>query len=146
MKTKLILFTLLAGGLLHAQLPDAEGYKKEIIIKPLLKTTVTSAGQPIVYPQTDSPEVTAVLVEIPPGAETGWHKHPFPCFAYVISGSLDVDIEGGKTHHFTDGQALAESINLLHNGRNTGTEPVRLVMFAMGEKAKAFTERASGQP
>ncbi|MFZ4683693.1 MAG: hypothetical protein ACOYMS_14395 [Terrimicrobiaceae bacterium] len=37
---------------------------------------------------------------------------------------------------------MAESINVLHNGTNKGTEPVKLVMFVMGEKEKPFTERA----
>jgi hypothetical protein len=63
-----------------AQSNEAEGYQKQVQVTPLLKTTVTSAGQPIAYPQIIDPEVTVLLVEIPPGTETGWHKHPFPCY------------------------------------------------------------------
>jgi len=133
---------LLAVTFLRAEPDSSEGYKKEIQVIPLLRTLTTVAGQPIVYPKTDEPQVTAVQVEIPPGAQTGWHKHPFPCFAYILSGALEVEMEGGKTVHLTAGQAMAESINFLHNGTNKGTEPVRLVMFVMGEKEKPFTERA----
>ena len=135
-------FARLSGGEPGA----AEGYRKEIQIAPLLRATTDAAGQPMAYPQTDQPQVTAVMVEIPPGAQTGWHKHPFPCFAYVLSGSLTVEMEGGRVHELTAGQAVAESVNVMHNGKNTGTEPVKLVMFVMGETGKPFTERAPQQP
>ena len=36
---------------------------------------------------------------------------------------------------------MAESINVMHNGTNKGIEPVKLVLFVMGEKEKPFTER-----
>jgi quercetin dioxygenase-like cupin family protein len=120
-----------------------DGYRREIQIQPLLRTTTDAAGQPLLYPQTDQPQITAVMVEIPPGAQTGWHKHPYPCMAYVLSGSLSVEMEDGKIHEITAGQALAESVNVLHNGKNTGTEPVKLVMFVMGAKDKPFTVKAA---
>ena len=119
------------------------GYSREIKIQPLMRTTTDAAGQPIAYPQTDQPQLTGVMVEIPPGAQTGWHKHPYPCVAYILSGSLTVEMEGGQVHQITAGQALAESVNVMHNGKNTGSEPVKLIMFVMGEKEKPFTIKAS---
>lgn len=116
-----------------------EGYKPVIKVTPLLRETTTTAGQPIVYPTTDNPEITAVRVIIPPGAETGWHKHPFPCYGYILSGDLTVEMEGRDPVHLKGGQALVESVNVLHNGRNTGTEPVELVMIVTGEKNLPFT-------
>ena len=134
---------LLAAALfLHGQSSGGEGYRREIRITPLLRTTTTASGQPIAYPQVAQPEVISVLVEIPPGAETGWHRHPVPCYAYILSGSLSVEIEGGKTNVLTAGQALAETVQTLHNGKNKGTEPVKLVMFVTGEKGAPFTIRA----
>ena len=135
----LLLLTIFATSPVCAQ--SNEGYQKQVQVTPLLKTSVTSAGQPIAYPHIADPEVTGLLVEIPPGTETGWHKHPFPCYAYMLSGELIVDFEGGETNHFSAGQAFAEGVNLLHNGRNIGTEPVSLIMFVTGEKDEPFTER-----
>jgi quercetin dioxygenase-like cupin family protein len=135
----LLLLTILVTLPVYAQSNEAEGYQKQVQVTPLLKATVTSAGQPIAYPQIIDPEVTVLLVEIPPGTETGWHKHPFPCYAYILSGELSVDFEGGQTNHFTAGQAFAEGVNLRHNGKNIGMEPVRLVLFVTGEKDKPFT-------
>jgi quercetin dioxygenase-like cupin family protein len=139
---KILLYLVLLGGsatFLGAAPEASEGYKPVIQVTPLLRASTTAADQPIVYPQTSDPEVTAVRVKIPPGAETGWHKHPFPCYGYILSGELTVEIEGGKVNNLTAGQALIESVNVLHNGRNTGKEPVELVMFVTGEKAKPFT-------
>jgi quercetin dioxygenase-like cupin family protein len=119
------------------------GYAQAIKATPLLRTTTTSAGQPIVYPKTENPEVTALLVEIPPGAETGWHRHPFPCYGYILSGALTVEFEGGATHSYKAGDALAEAVNVLHNGRNSGADPVKLVMFVTGEKGQPFTVKAA---
>ena len=136
-----LILILLATAAARAQTKGTEGYKKQVQVTPLLQATTTSAGQPIAYPNTADPEVTAVLVEIPGGAETGWHEHPFPCYAYVVSGEIFVDVQGGATNRFTAGQALVESVNMLHNGRNPGPEPARLVMFVMGEKGKPFTVR-----
>jgi quercetin dioxygenase-like cupin family protein len=134
---------ILAAAAVCAQLNEAEGYKKQVQVTPLLRATTTSAGQPIVYPNTSDPEVTAILVEIPAGGETGWHRHPYPCYGYILSGEIFVDVQGGATNHFTAGQALVESVNMLHNGRNPGPEPVRLVMFVTGEKGQPFTVRES---
>jgi quercetin dioxygenase-like cupin family protein len=139
----ILILMILATAPARAQTTEAEGYKKQVQITPLLRATTTSAGQPIVYPNTADPEVTAVLVEIPGGAETGWHKHPYPCYAYVLSGEIFVEVQGGTINQFTAGQAFAESVNTFHNGRNSGPEPVRLVMFVTGEKGEPFTVRES---
>jgi len=134
---------LFLGAIRAGAQEASDGYRREIQIQPLLRTTTDAAGQPLVYPRTDQPQITSVMVEIPPGAQTGWHKHPYPCVAYILSGSLSVEMEGGKVHEISAGQSLAESVNVLHNGRNTGTESVKLVMFVIGEKDKPFTVKAS---
>jgi quercetin dioxygenase-like cupin family protein len=81
-------------------------------------------------------------VEIPPGKETGWHKHPMPGYAYVLSGTLTIAIEDGQHFQFEAGKAFVEVIHTLHNGKNLGTEPVKLVVFFPGEAGRPFTIRA----
>ncbi len=144
MKRLVVALAMVAGWSLPGKAdPDvAGGYRPTIKVTPLLQTTTTAAGQPIVYPQVTNPQVTAVRVEIPPGAETGWHRHPYPCYGYILSGQLSVEMEGGKTESLEAGQALVEVVNRLHNGRNEGSEPVTLVMFVTGEKGHPFTVKA----
>ena len=63
-------------------------------------------------------------VEIPLGRETGWHTHPVPSFAYVISGTLTVASKDGRQLRFTASQCLAESVDVLHDGKTLGATPV----------------------
>jgi len=132
---------LLVAGLQLATGHEPEGYSHQIQVTPILKTSVTASGEKIAYPKTNSPQVTAVKVVIPPGAETGWHEHPYPCYAYILSGTLTVEIRGQKPRVLHPGDALVETVNTLHNGTNKGREPVRLVMFVTGETGKPFTIR-----
>ena len=102
--------------------------------KIILETEKMSNGEPIDYQDTDHPRVTVMTVNIAPGAKTGWHSHPMPVYAYVMSGRLTVQIEGGKTTEFKKGEAIIEVVNLRHNGINRGKIPVKLVVFYLGGK------------
>jgi quercetin dioxygenase-like cupin family protein len=99
----------------------------------ILKTTSTTGNYPVRYLNTQSPEITVMKVEIKPGAETGWHIHPVPLYAYVLEGNLTVEVKGGNTYHFNAGDAIVEVVNIPHNGKNLGTIPVVLIVFYTGE-------------
>lgn len=122
----------LIGLLLTVPAGFSADYSSGVTAKVLTKTTVTGNGQKISYPQTEKAEVTAMTVELAPGAETGWHKHPVPVYAYVVSGNLTVELEDHKQLAFKAGDAIIEVVNTLHNGRNSGSEPVRLAVFYLG--------------
>ena len=126
-------YVMLVGLFLIIVLPAiAADYSSGVTSKVLSKTTVTGNGQKISYPLTDRAEVTAMTVDLAPGSETGWHKHPVPVYAYVVSGSLSVELEDGKLLSFSAGEAIIEVVNTLHNGRNSGTVPVKLAVFYLG--------------
>ncbi len=109
-----------------------------IIVTPLIKTTQSWDGKPIVYP-TGQAEITGLLIEIAPGKETGWHEHPVPSFAWIISGTLEVTRKEGQVVRLKAGDALAEVIDTLHNGRNVGSDAVKLVVFYTGAVGKPLT-------
>lgn len=109
-----------------------------VTVMPLLKTTQSWDGKPIVYP-TGQAEITGLLIEVAPGKETGWHEHPVPSFAWIISGTLEITRQDGQVKRLQAGDALAEVIDTLHNGRNVGTDPVKLVVFYTGAVGKALT-------
>jgi len=100
-------------------------------VTPLLKTTESWDGTPIVYPSGQA-EVTSLIVELAPGAETGWHEHPVPNFGFMLEGELEVTLVDGRTRLLKAGDALAEVVNVRHNGRNVGDGPVRIVVFYAG--------------
>jgi quercetin dioxygenase-like cupin family protein len=99
----------------------------------ILQTTTTTGHYPVKYLNAQNPEITVMKVEIKPGTETGWHSHPVPLYAYVLEGNLTVEVKGGKTYHFTAGDAIVEVVNIPHNGKNPGTLPVVLIVFYTGE-------------
>jgi len=114
-------------------------YNKGVVLETLLKTDTSSIGQKIVYPDFVNDEVSIVKVIIPPGKSTGWHRHGFPVFAYVIQGTLTIEVENHKTMQFQAGTSFPEVINTLHNGINNGKEDVILIAFFMGEKGKPLS-------
>ena len=61
----------------------AEGYYPSVQIDENLSTTKTWDGASIQYPS-GTAKVTGVIITFLPGAETGWHMHPVPCFALIL--------------------------------------------------------------
>lgn len=114
-------------------------YNKGVVLETVLKTDTTSIGQKIVYPAFANDEVSIIKVTLPPGKSTGWHKHFFPVFAYVLKGTLTVEVENKKTLQFPVNSSFSEVINTLHNGVNNGNEDVVLIAFFMGEKDKPLS-------
>ena len=115
-------------------------YNKGVFLETILKTDTTSIGQKIVYPDFTNEEVSVVKVILPPGKSTGWHKHVFPVFAYVLQGTLTVEVENRKPMQFPVNSSFSEVLNTLHNGVNNGKEDVILIAFFMGEKGKPLSE------
>jgi quercetin dioxygenase-like cupin family protein len=117
--------------------------EKTVISTQILQTNTTWNGVAFEYPETVSPEITALHIEFAPGAETTWHRHPVPSMAYIISGTLEVTLrESGEKQVFNGGDAFAEVINTWHFGKNIGEEPVKLVVFYVGGKGINLTEQA----
>ena len=97
----------------------------------LLSGGETVIGQEIAYPE-GAPVVTAAIVTMAPGQETGWHVHEAPLMAWMLEGELTVDYgpEGQRTYR--EGDALLEAFRTPHNGRNGGEGNVRLLAVFMG--------------
>ncbi len=114
-----------------ASAPAEEAITYKTLVTPLLATSETIIGQPFAYPAGKA-KVTAVIVTIPPGGETGWHEHPVPLFGYMLDGVLTVDYGDKGTHTYRPGDSLMEAMNWPHNGTNTGDVAVRILAVYMG--------------
>ncbi|HSX60638.1 MAG TPA: cupin domain-containing protein [Tahibacter sp.] len=134
--------------LLVFAVPGASALENDGAVKvtPLMKTTTSWDGKPLVYP-TGQAEVSALVVEIAPGGETGWHRHPVPSFGVVLEGALEVRLEDGRVQRLERGQALAEVVGTLHNGRNVDDTPLKLLVFYAGSVGQPLTVKAAtGKP
>jgi len=119
--------------------------KAPLKVMPLLTTTKTWEGAPIVYPQ-GQPEISSLIIELAPGAETGWHSHPVPSFAFILEGTLEVQLKDGRIKRLQPGEALAEVVGTLHNGKAIGDIPVKLVVFYAGAVGQNLTVPAASSP
>lgn len=106
----------------------------------LLSAGETVVGERINYPTGTPAKVTAVVVTLAPGQETGWHTHGVPTFGYLLEGELEVDYGAHGIRRYRGGDALLEAISVPHNGRNTGTGPVRILAVFMGAEGLKTTE------
>jgi quercetin dioxygenase-like cupin family protein len=78
-------------------------------IKQMLSTTVTLSGQPIVLPQNDALIVVSTY-DVVPGVTLPVHKHPYPRYAYVLSGNLRVtSSETGRSDTYKTGDFTVRS-------------------------------------
>ncbi len=102
----------------------------------LLSSGQSILGQDIVYPA-GKPNITAAVVTIQPQESTGWHLHDAPLFAMILDGELTVDYGNGVTRHYVKDDTFIEAFKSRHNGTNTGSTPVRiLVVFAGSDVVK----------
>jgi quercetin dioxygenase-like cupin family protein len=130
----------LAVGLLASFTSTASAHQRaDIVIKQLLSTTTTSAGQKIVLPQND-PELIASIFETRRGAHLQEHEHPYPRYGYILSGSLRVtDSETGRSKTYRTGDFVLEMVGRWHTGANEGKEPTRLLVIDIVEKGHTNT-------
>jgi quercetin dioxygenase-like cupin family protein len=131
----MLILVLAALFCLDAQALDSSDNVK---VTPLMKTTQSWDGKPLSYPSGQA-EITGLIVEIAPGAETGWHLHPVPSFGLLLEGTLEVTLEDGRVKHLEKGDSLAEVVNTWHNGRSVGAVPARILVFYAGAVGQQLT-------
>lgn len=133
-----IALTALLACMPAAFAEDQAAQQYQTLLTPLVKGGTDILGEPLAYPE-GPVNITSAIVTVAPGAETGWHTHEVPLFAYILEGELTVDYgtKGKKTYRA--GDSLFEAMNWPHNGTNTGAVPMRLVAVYMGGGDKANT-------
>jgi quercetin dioxygenase-like cupin family protein len=131
-------FLALAAMLAWAHPASALDNSASVKVTALLKTSTSWDGKPLVYPQGQA-EVTALIVEIAAGGQTGWHEHSVPSFAYVLEGTLEVTQGNGATCQLHAGDTLPEVVQTLHNGRALGDKPVKLFVLYTGTVNQPLT-------
>ena len=99
--------------------------------RPVLSSNTTVAGETIRYPAGVA-KVDASIVNVAPGASTGWHRHGEPLFAYILAGELTVDYGTKGKRVYKTGDGFLEAMDWPHDGHNLGTTPVSILVVYMG--------------
>jgi quercetin dioxygenase-like cupin family protein len=136
-----ILAAILALFAAPAAAEDTAQYQK--LLTPLLSGNQTIIDQTIAYPE-GTPKVTAAIVIIPPGKDTGWHIHTVPLFVYILEGEVTVDYGSKGVKTFKAGSALLEAENWPHIGMNKTDKPLRILAVYMGAEGVATATPVAG--
>ena len=100
----------------------------------LLKTTSTWDNAEYKKLKIRKPEVTVLKIIIGVGEELPMHKHDLVNVAYVKKGTLTVITDANQEITLHEGEVLPELIGKYHYGKNTGNEPVELIVFYVGQQ------------
>jgi quercetin dioxygenase-like cupin family protein len=119
----------------HLQAQELTG----VTVTQLLSTTITASRQPIVLPHKNA-QIVASIFEVAPGAALPVHKHPYPRYAYVLSGNLRVtNKDTGQSDTYKSGDFIVEAVGQWHTGANIGEEPVKLLVIDIVEQGQTNT-------
>ena len=132
-RTWVIAFATLIGAVIgmgadHYAFAQQPGIKRT----ELLRTDV---------PSSTAYEAVMAIAEIAPGAMAGKHRHNGIEVGYVLEGSLEIDHEGEPARMYSAGQAF-KNAGGVHNARNTGKGPVKILAVYIVEKGKPLAEPA----
>ena len=94
--------------------------------------------------RTDEPgdptyEAVMGIAEIAPGAVAGKHRHPGIEIGYVLEGSVTLEFEGAPPRALKAGDSFNNGAGV-HNARNTGKAPVKILAVYLVEKGKPIAE------
>lgn len=85
-------------------------------------------------------EVLQARVDFAPGSSFPRHKHPGEEIIYVITGTLEYELEGKGWAPLKAGDVLFVPAGGVHAARNTGNEPAAELATYVLDKGKPLTE------
>ena len=86
-------------------------------------------------------EAVLVLRELPPGAESGIHYQSGNEVAYVLEGSVTLEVKGKPPVSLKPGETFQTRAKEVHNVKNVSpTAPVKVLVFYVIEKGKSLAD------
>jgi quercetin dioxygenase-like cupin family protein len=86
-------------------------------------------------------EAVMAVAEIPAGASAGRHRHNGIELGYVLSGAVTLEHEGEPLRPLSAGQGFKNAPGV-HNAKNAGKVPVKILAVYIVEKGKPLAEPA----
>jgi quercetin dioxygenase-like cupin family protein len=107
----------------------------------LTQTTKSWEGTPYKAYPTGQPQISVLKVTLAPHTTMKWHTHTVPNAGYVLSGEVTVETKDGAKKHFIAGQAITETVDVVHRGVS-GDEPTVLIVFYAGTPGVSLSQPA----
>ena len=76
------------------------------------------------------------LAEFVPGGQAGKHTHPGEELGYVVEGTLQLEIAGQPPRTVKAGEAFFVPAGVVHDGKNIGSGPAKVLATYIVEKGK----------
>ena len=120
----------LVGALVGVGVDRALIAQQTPVTRTVLLTTPDPAGA--------THEVTLASGGIAPGGSTGRHRHPGVEIGYVVDGEVTITQDGAP--ELNVGPGMAFTTDRIHDAKNNGSAPARLVVAYIVEKGKPMVE------
>ena len=125
MKRLVLAAALVASVTLYAQQP---GFTRKMLQDQDLSVSERHAVQ--------------ALAEFVPGGAAGKHTHPGEELGYVLEGTLQLEIAGQPPRTVKAGEAFFVPAGLVHDGKNIGNGPAKVLATYVVEKGKPVASPA----
>ena len=83
------------------------------------------------------------LAEFVPGGAAGKHTHPGEELGYILEGTLELQIEGQPPRTVKAGEWFFVPAGMVHDGRNVGSGPAKVLATYIVEKGKPVASPAN---
>jgi quercetin dioxygenase-like cupin family protein len=87
-------------------------------------------------------EAVLMRVELATGGHAARHTHPGDEIVYVTDGEIEIAVDGQAPVRLKAGQGFSVPALKVHEARNVGTVPVRLIAAYVVEKGKPIASPA----
>jgi quercetin dioxygenase-like cupin family protein len=138
MLRKILVVGLLASSLSVLSAQQSSG---PVQFEPLMQSTNSWDGTPYKAYPTGQPQLSVVKVTLAPHKTMKWHTHAVPNAGYVLSGEVTVESKDGAKKHFTAGQVIPETVDIVHRGVS-GDQPTVLIVFYAGTPGVPLSQPA----
>jgi len=118
------------GSALEQQIPIPISKQEEI-----LRRTSNTWNKPFTFPSR-VPEVTATIIEYPPGASGERQNNPYSRYLYVLEGTLTLEVDGRGPVDFPAGSVILSG-NTWLTPKNNGAVAVKLLVIDQAEAGES---------
>ncbi|HYS86474.1 MAG TPA: cupin domain-containing protein [Bradyrhizobium sp.] len=101
----------------------------------IVRRTSNTWNKPFSFPSR-MPEVTATIIEYPPGSSGERQINPYSRYVYVLEGTLTLDVDGRGPVHFPAGNLIVSG-NTWLTPRNNGVVSAKLLVIDQAEAGES---------
>jgi quercetin dioxygenase-like cupin family protein len=127
-RTAAVAAAIVAGALAAVAYAQAPGFTRKMLQDQNMSISDRHAVQ--------------VLAEFVPGGAAGKHTHPGEELGYVMEGTLLLEVAGQPPRTLKAGEAFFIPAGTVHDGKNVGSGPAKVLATYIVEKGKPVASPA----